>query len=166
MYKTSEFLRSTDFPQLCSSWSCWSLPQLLRRKEALCAQRNFPLTLAARTLAPATTAKNRAVSNGDLDNTDAIRASKRIDIDQAFNCCCLAAGPDVDDKEVQERYRPFILDTAVESTDWISHLELSTATKLVLENLLRTGEPLRVLVLYGSLQAGKTVFWLKFVLFY
>ncbi|MCJ1424061.1 hypothetical protein MMC29_001948 [Sticta canariensis] len=87
-------------------------------------------------MATATTAKNGAVSNGDLDNTDAIRASKRIDIDQAFTYCSLAAGPDE------------------QTTDWISHLELSTATKLVLENLLRTGEPLRVLVLYRSLQAA------------
>lgn len=98
-------------------------------------------------MATATTAKNGAVSNDDLDSTDAIRAPKKIDIDHAFNYCSLAAGPDVDDQEVRERYRPFIVDNAVESTDWISHLELSTATELVLENFLSTAEPLRVLVL-------------------
>lgn len=50
------------------------------------------------------------------------------------------------------RYRPFLLDEKTRSTDWISELELDTATGMAQQDLLVTSEPLRVLVLYGSLR--------------
>ena len=94
-----------------------------------------------------------AVSNGDLNNTAAMRASKKIEVDPAFSHCTLALTAEEDHKEVRARYRPFVLDPAIESTDWVSRLELATVTKLASENLLRTGDALRVLVLYGSLRS-------------
>lgn len=93
------------------------------------------------------------MSNGDLNNTGAMRASKRVEVDPAFSYCTLAPTADIDDKEVRDRYRPFILDPVTESTDWVSRLELATVTKLASENLLKTGDALRVLVLYGSLRS-------------
>ena len=50
------------------------------------------------------------------------------------------------------RYRPFLLDEKTRSTDWISELELDTAEKMVQQNIRATNQPLRVLVLYGSLR--------------
>ncbi len=38
------------------------------------------------------------------------------------------------------------------STDWISELELDTVADLARHDLLTTAQPLRVLVLYGSLR--------------
>lgn len=54
--------------------------------------------------------------------------------------------------EYDIRYRPFLLDEETRITDWISELELDTATKMARQDLLTTHEPLRVLVLYGSLR--------------
>jgi arsenical resistance protein ArsH len=93
------------------------------------------------------------ISNGDLNNKGAMRASKRIEVDPVFSHCTLAPTAEVDDKEVRDRYRPFILDPVIESTDWVSCLELATVTKLASENLLKTGDALRVLVVYGSLRS-------------
>ena len=50
------------------------------------------------------------------------------------------------------RYRPFLLDEKTRSSDWISALELDTATEMARQNFLATSQPLRVLVLYGSLR--------------
>ena len=50
------------------------------------------------------------------------------------------------------RYRPFLLDEKVRSTDWISELKLDTASEMMEQNLCATSQPLRVLVLYGSLR--------------
>lgn len=92
------------------------------------------------------------MSSEDLSKTCEMRVSRKIEINPAFTHCSLALTAAVDDKDVRDRYRPFILDPLVESTDWVSRLELATVTKLALENFLRTGERLRVLVLYGSLR--------------
>ena len=50
------------------------------------------------------------------------------------------------------RYRPFLLEETTKSTDWISELELDTAVEMTRQNIRATGQPLRVLVLYGSLR--------------
>ena len=50
------------------------------------------------------------------------------------------------------RYEPFLLPERIRATDWISELELDTVAEMAREDLLRTGQPLRVLVLYGSLR--------------
>ena len=54
------------------------------------------------------------------------------------------------------RYRPFLLDDSTRSTDWILALELDTVMKMAQQDLLATGQPLRVLVLYGSLRKRST----------
>ncbi|CAD6588512.1 MAG: hypothetical protein ASARMPREDX12_003353, partial [Alectoria sarmentosa] len=50
------------------------------------------------------------------------------------------------------RYRPFLLDEETRSSDWISALELDTVTEMAQKDLQATNQPLRVLVLYGSLR--------------
>ncbi|KAJ6016295.1 arsenic resistance protein ArsH [Penicillium herquei] len=55
-----------------------------------------------------------------------------------------------DDAEIRQKYRPFILDDAAE--DWISTLELTTAMDLAAQELKKSNNRLKVLVLYGSLR--------------
>jgi len=57
-----------------------------------------------------------------------------------------------DDPEIRSKYRPFLLDSTVEGTDWISQLELETAMSIASTDLAKTGSRLKVLVLYGSLR--------------
>jgi arsenic resistance protein ArsH len=57
-----------------------------------------------------------------------------------------------DDPGIRIRYRPFLLDAAIEATDWISGLELETAVSMAEADLAKTKTRLRVLVLYGSLR--------------
>lgn len=54
--------------------------------------------------------------------------------------------------EQRARYKPFLLDDQMTPTDWVSKLELDTATDMARRDLLMTGKPLRILVLYGSLR--------------
>ena len=58
-----------------------------------------------------------------------------------------------DDREIREKYRPFILSTEKPEDDWVNDLELDDVMNLM-ENQLRSpgGERLKVLVLYGSLR--------------
>jgi hypothetical protein len=93
-----------------------------------------------------------ATSNGDLNNTSAARVSRRPKIDPAFAFRSLAIPITTDDELVRQKYRPFLLDPAVESSDWVSRLELATAAKMAHYDIERTGERLRVLVLFGSLR--------------
>lgn len=61
-----------------------------------------------------------------------------------------------DDAEIRAKYRPFLLKPEVESTDWISELELETAVSMAEADLAKTGSRLKVLVLYGSLRQRYT----------
>ncbi len=54
--------------------------------------------------------------------------------------------------DYRARYKPFLLDEQTTSTDWISELVLDTVADLARQDLLTTAQPLRVLVLYGSLR--------------
>jgi hypothetical protein len=67
-------------------------------------------------------------------------------------CSSLALSSDEDDPEIRARYRPFLLPVDLESTDWISKLELESAVCMVEANLVKTKSRLKVLVLYGSLR--------------
>lgn len=49
-------------------------------------------------------------------------------------------------------YKPFLLDEQTTASDWISELELDTAEKMARQDLLTTSQPLRILILYGSLR--------------
>lgn len=100
----------------------------------------------------AKSANGVTTTNGDLNNTSSARAPKRPKIDPAFAFRSLAISITTDDDEVRQRYRPFLLDPAVEASDWVSRLELATAVKMAAQDIERTGERLRVLVLFGSLR--------------
>ena len=100
----------------------------------------------------AKTVSGFATTNGDLNNTSSARISGKPKIDPAFAFRSLAIPITTDDDDTRQRYRPFLLDPAVEASDWISRLELATATKMAAKDIERTGERLRVLVLFGSLR--------------
>lgn len=91
-------------------------------------------------------------TNGDLNNTSAAREVARIDVDVAYSYQSLAISEAEDDAAVRNSYRPFLLSPEITSADWISKLELSTVVKLAEEDFHKTGERLKVLVLYGSLR--------------
>lgn len=100
------------------------------------------------------TAPNLPISNGDLNNTTAVRPTIFLDPDPAYDNKTLAIPVAEEDVDVRQAYRPFLLDDRIMETDWISKLELSTALKLVENDMRETkGERLKVLVLYGSLRA-------------
>jgi arsenical resistance protein ArsH len=90
--------------------------------------------------------------NGDLNNTSAMREVQNLEIDSAFSYRSLALSEEDDDELVRKAYRPFILNSEITAGDWISKLELSTVVKMSEENIQKTGERLKVLVLYGSLR--------------
>lgn len=91
-------------------------------------------------------------SRGDLNNESAMRATEPPRRDPAFAYRSLAITPDEDDPDIREKYRPFLLAEDVQTTDWVSQLELATAAKMAHEDYQRTGSRLKVLVLYGSLR--------------
>jgi hypothetical protein len=93
-----------------------------------------------------------ATSLGDLNNTSSMRITAKPARDSAYAYRSLAIPPTADELKVRQRYRPFLLDEETQATDWVSRLELATVTKMAREDLERTGERLRVLVLYGSMR--------------
>ncbi|KAK5203619.1 hypothetical protein LTR41_010646 [Exophiala xenobiotica] len=90
--------------------------------------------------------------NGDLNNTAAMRVVLMPHRDPHFAHRSLAIPPSKDDPLVRSRYRPFLLPEEIQREDWISRLELATATELSHTDMELRGERLRVLVLYGSLR--------------
>ncbi|OQN95213.1 hypothetical protein B0A48_18777 [Cryoendolithus antarcticus] len=91
-------------------------------------------------------------TNGDLNNTIAMRASEPIVIDKAFAFRSLFVTEDEDNAAVRKAYRPFVLNDDIASSDWISQLELAKVTELSHNAAQQTGTRLRVLVLFGSLR--------------
>jgi arsenic resistance protein ArsH len=63
-------------------------------------------------------------------------------IDPAFAFRSPAIPITIDGELIREKYRPFLLDPAVESSDWVSRLELATAPKMARYDIERTGEQL------------------------
>lgn len=90
--------------------------------------------------------------NGDLNNTAAMRVVLRPHRDPHFAHRSLAIPPSKDDPLVRLRYRPFLLPDEIQREDWVSRLELATATELAHSEMELGGERLKVLVLYGSLR--------------
>jgi arsenic resistance protein ArsH len=90
--------------------------------------------------------------NGDLNNTAAMRAVLMPHRDPHFAHRSLAIPPSKDDSLVRSRYRPFLLPDEIQREDWISRLELATATELAHNDIKLRGDRLKVLVLYGSLR--------------
>ncbi|KAI6473265.1 hypothetical protein MCOR17_002705 [Pyricularia oryzae] len=92
-------------------------------------------------------------SHGDLNNSHAARARVDFAPDPAFSGRSFAISKDADEPDIRRRYRPFLLDEADESSDWVAQLELSTALKMVESEIISRGQPrLRILVLYGSIR--------------
>jgi hypothetical protein len=94
----------------------------------------------------------QGTSTGDLNNVSAMRAIAKPIRDPDYAYRTLAIPAKSEDSDFRQRYRPFLLDETVQSTDWVSQLELATATQMAEEDLQRTGQRLRVLVIYGSLR--------------
>ena len=91
-------------------------------------------------------------SQGDLNNTSAARPNVSIEADPEYKYFSLAISEYEDDPVVRKTYRPFLLEKNDNVADWIKHLELATVTKMALDDIQRTNERLKVLVLYGSLR--------------
>ena len=94
-----------------------------------------------------------ASSNGDLNNVSAVRPVAEIAVDAAFVRQSLAIQESDDEPEIRRQYRPFLLRKKIVDSDWIAHLEISTAMRMAYEEMHRlNGTRLKVLVLYGSLR--------------
>lgn len=99
-----------------------------------------------------THASGIATSKGDLNNTSSMRQIQKPIPDPSYAFQSLAISASEEDAEFRNTYRPFIQSEQIETTDWVSQLELATVTKMAREDFEKTGERLRVLVLYGSLR--------------
>jgi arsenical resistance protein ArsH len=91
--------------------------------------------------------------NGDLNNLSSMRVVAPPTRDPAFAYLSLAIPASEDDARVRSEYRTFLLSEEAQQTDWVSKLELATATEMASRDLQTTGERLKVLVLYGSLRS-------------
>jgi arsenical resistance protein ArsH len=91
-------------------------------------------------------------SSGDLNNISAMRATEKPLRDPEYAYRTLAVSANSEDSEFRNLYRPFLLDDTIQRTDWVSRLELATVVKMAEGDFNKTGERLKVLVLYGSLR--------------
>ncbi|GJN76092.1 arsenic resistance protein ArsH [Purpureocillium lilacinum] len=83
-----------------------------------------------------------------------MREAIQLEVDTTYRLRSLAIGPDEDDCQIRELYRPFLLPDAFAADDWVAHQELSTALKMVESQILdKQQDRLRILVLYGSLRS-------------
>ncbi|TVY92064.1 NADPH-dependent FMN reductase [Lachnellula willkommii] len=94
-------------------------------------------------------------ANGDLNNLSSMRTVAPPIRDAAFAYLSLAIPASEDNAQVRSEYRPFLLSDDAQQTDWVSQLELATATEMASRDLhtTPTGERIKVLVLYGSLRS-------------
>jgi arsenical resistance protein ArsH len=93
-----------------------------------------------------------STSTGDLNNVSAMRETGMPTRDPEYAYRTLAIPAKTEDPDFRQRYRPFMSEESSQNTDWVSRLELATVTKMAEEDIKRTGQRLRVLVLYGSLR--------------
>ncbi|KAK5011725.1 hypothetical protein LTR28_006679 [Elasticomyces elasticus] len=91
------------------------------------------------------------IAAGDLNNTQAVRATIELELDPSYLGTTLAITASEDAAYIRQTYRPFLLDDETTRTDWVSRLELSTALKMMEEGLRKAGGGrLNVLVIFGS----------------
>ncbi|EUC41378.1 hypothetical protein COCMIDRAFT_106311 [Bipolaris oryzae ATCC 44560] len=91
--------------------------------------------------------------NSDLNNTAAERTRAEIAVDPQYRQSTFAIPAHEDDASIRQAYRPFLLDAQHADDDWITRLELSTAFKMVDEQVMKNGgDRIKVLVLYGSMR--------------
>ena len=91
-------------------------------------------------------------SQGGLNHTSAARPFVTNEAGADFRYRSLSIRGCDDDPGIRERYRPFLLDKEGNKADWVDDLELGTVTTMAAENMQRTGDRLKVLVLFGSLR--------------
>ena len=89
---------------------------------------------------------------GDLNNTSSMRQTEEIRANSDFAHQSLAMPIEEDESETANKYRPFLHNRAVAAEDWVSKLELATVTEMAHDDIAKTGQRLKVLVLYGSLR--------------
>ncbi len=111
-----------------------------------------------RSIPPAVSVSLRALLHtqqsimGDLNNAAAAREHLPSVADPEYRFRAFPIRDD--DPAVRQRYRPFLLDDEISSSDWIMKLELATAAKMVETEIISQGKDrLKVLVLYGSLRS-------------
>ncbi|KAK4995651.1 hypothetical protein LTR66_004578 [Elasticomyces elasticus] len=93
------------------------------------------------------------IAAGDLNNTQAVRATIELELDPSYLGTTLAITASEDAAYIRQTYRPFLLDDETTRTDWVSRLELSTALKMMEEGLRKAGGGrLNVLVIFGSMR--------------
>lgn len=92
------------------------------------------------------------LSQGDLNNISAARPHGLIEVDPEYRYRSLAIAENDDDSKIRKKYRPFLLEKNIDTADWIEHLELATVTKMASEDIQKTNERLKVLILFGSLR--------------
>jgi hypothetical protein len=90
---------------------------------------------------------------GDLNNTSSMRQIDEVHANPDFAYRSLAIPTEEDDPDTLAKYRPFLLDGEVAAHDWVAKLELATVTEMAHNDIAKTGERLKVLVLYGSLRS-------------
>jgi hypothetical protein len=115
-------------------------------------QKHRSTTIMAPHLENGTASDMQAASVGDLNNVSAMRVTKKPIRDPDYAYRTLAIIAKSEDHELRQHYRPFLLDDIVQNSDWISRLELATVTKMAEEDFRKTGQRLRVLVIYGSMR--------------
>ena len=81
-----------------------------------------------------------------------MRATSIAAADPRYAHRSLAIPAEEDDSAKRKAYRPFILEDEITNNDWVAKLELSTVTQMASEDIERTGERIKVLVLTGSLR--------------
>ena len=86
------------------------------------------------------------------NNTSAARSFVTTEAGAGFEYRSLSIRECDDDPGIRERYRPFLLDKEGDKADWVDDLELGTVMTMAAENMQRTGDRLKVLVLFGSLR--------------
>ena len=95
------------------------------------------------------------VPNGDMENTNTAQKATNGIAHPTYTYPFLALAEHDDDPQIRKKYRPFLLDGLDGKTidsDWVSELELDTAMEMAARDLERTGERLKVMVLFGSLR--------------
>lgn len=91
-------------------------------------------------------------SQAGLSKTSAARPFMTTEAGAGFEHRSLSIRECDDDPGIRQRYRPFLLDKEGDKADWVDDLELGTVMTMAAENMQRTGDRLKVLVLFGSLR--------------
>lgn len=129
-------------PTAMFCYTCSTVPMRSTR----CFSRLFPVTLSVRK------ASATALQPTSRLQINSRRMTQGTTSAHAFSHSTLAIPAHEDDAAIRAKYRPFLLGDEIESTDWVSQLELDVAMNMARQNIESTGSRLKVLVLYGSLR--------------